>query len=95
MPVIKDISPYHPTPLALHAMDNLSPVHCGYLASVQYSFPDLPDLSIHLHRVVSIEGLALRLDGHTSAATGKQLPPDLRSNLEVTVGEQQVQQGLK
>lgn len=59
-------------------------------AGISLLFVPFPGHSVHLHRVVSVERLALWLDGHTSPATRKQLSPNFRCDFEVTMGEQQV-----
>lgn len=50
--------------------------------------------SVDEHSIVPVQRGVLRLDGDAAAPPGQELAPDLRADLVVAVGEQEVQQGL-
>lgn len=74
-------------PGLLHASDKISRSTVGI--SLLSTIPR--HQSVHLHRIISVKRLALRLDWYSSATTRKQLSPYLWADGEVAVSEQKVQ----
>lgn len=67
---------------------------CGYSFNFEIQIAPQSGSRIDLHRIVSIKSLSLWFDWDASTTACNQLPPYLRPDGRVTVGEQQIQKSL-